>query len=123
VATVPGIGLERATSSGNAVQEVEGNPGSIGYAPLYLASKAHDVTILSIDGQDPHNFALIQQDGYKFWNIEHMYTRGQGSSLAQSFIDYLSGTAVSPLFARFGLFHLTDVPLPVRNKHVLEGST
>lgn len=123
VATVPGIGLERATSSGNAVQEVESNPGSIGYASLYLASKANDVTILSIDGQDPRNFSLIQQDGYKFWNIEHMYTRGQGSPLAQSFIDYMSGTAVYHLFSRFGLFHLTDIRLPIRNKHVLEGST
>ena len=123
VATVPGIGLERITSSANAVQEVENNPGSIGYAPLYLAGQAQDVTILSIDGQDPRNFSLIQRDVYTFWNIEHMYTHGQGSSLAQSFIGYMSGTAVSPLFSRFGLFHLSDVPLSIRNKHVLEGST
>jgi phosphate transport system substrate-binding protein len=34
VATVPGIGLNRVSASGNAVQEVESNPGSIGYAPL-----------------------------------------------------------------------------------------
>ncbi|MBA2287784.1 MAG: substrate-binding domain-containing protein [Ktedonobacteraceae bacterium] len=120
VATVPGIGLERATSSGNAVQEVENNPGSIGYAPLYLASQARDVTILSIDGQDPHNFSLVQQDKYHFWNIEHMYTRGQGSPLAQSFIDYMSGDAIAHLFSRFGLRHLTDIPLDIRNKHVLE---
>ena len=122
MATVPGIGLERITSSANAVQEVEDNPGSIGYAPLYLASQAHDVTIVSIDGQDPHNFSLVRQDVYKFWNIEHMYTRGQGSPLAQSFIGYMSGTAAYPLFSRLGLFHLADVPLPIRNKHVLEGS-
>ena len=120
VATVPGIGLERATSSGNAVQEVENNAGSIGYAPLYLASQARDVTILSIDGQDPHNFSLIQQDRYKFWNIEHMYTRRQGSPLAQSFISYMSSVALSDLFSRFDFGHLTDIPLDIRNKHVLE---
>jgi len=120
IATVPGIGLERITSSANAVQEVENNPGSIGYAPLYLASQARDVTILSIDGQDPHNFSLVRQDAYKFWNIEHMYTRGPGSPLAQSFIGYISTDDIAQLFSRFGFGHLNDIPLDIRNKHVLE---
>lgn len=123
VATLPGLGLENTISSGNAIQEVESTSGGIGYTSLYLASQAHDVTVLSIDGQDPHNFSLIQQDRYKFWNIEHMYTRVQGSPLVQSFIDYVSGTAASALFARFGFFHLNDIPVMIRNNHVLEGPT
>jgi phosphate transport system substrate-binding protein len=120
VATVPGIGLERATSSGNAVQEVESNSGSIGYAPLYLASQAKDVITVSIDGQDPHNFSLIQRDVYQFWNIEHMYTRGQGSPLAQSFINYMYSDLASNLIANFGFLHLADIPQNIRDKHVLE---
>ncbi len=79
------------------------------------------MTLLSIDGQDPRNFSLIQQDRYKFWNIEHMYTRGQGSPLAQSFINYASGSAASAVFSHFGFFHLNDIPMALRNKHVLEG--
>lgn len=121
VATVPGIGLERATSSGNAVQEVENNPGSIGYAPLYLAKQAHDVITLSIDGQDPHNSSLIEHGVYRFWNIEHMYTRGQGSPLAQSFLNYMSGDEISGQLSQFGFLHLSDIPQSIRDQHVLEG--
>ncbi|HET8843310.1 MAG TPA: substrate-binding domain-containing protein, partial [Ktedonobacteraceae bacterium] len=120
VATVPGIGLNRATSSGTAVQEVENNPGSIGYAPLYLANQAHDVTLLSIDGQNPTNASLIQQNTYKFWNIEHMYTRGPGSLLAQSFLAYISSGAVNTLIAHFNLLQVNIVPQNVRNQHILE---
>ncbi|HEY0756102.1 MAG TPA: substrate-binding domain-containing protein [Ktedonobacteraceae bacterium] len=120
VATVPGIGLERATSSGDAVQEVEGNSGSIGYAPLYLATQAHDVTLLSIDDQDPANVSLIQQNKYKFWNIEHMYTREQGSLLAQSFLAYLASGKVDTLIARFDFLHVNVVPQSIRDQHVFE---
>lgn len=120
VATVPGIGLERVTSSGNAVQEVESNAGSIGYAPLSLASQAHDVIILSIDGQDPRNTVLIERNTYKFWNIEHMYTRGQGSLLARSFINYISSDAVDELVSRLDFLHLNDIPQSIRDQHIRE---
>ena len=112
--------LYRATSSGTAVQEVENNPGSIGYAPLYLANQAHDVTLLSIDGQNPTNASLIQQNTYKFWNIEHMYTRGPGSLLAQSFLAYISSGVVNTLIAHFNLLQVNTVPQNVRNQHILE---
>ena len=89
IATVPGIGLNRVSSSGDAIQEIHSNPGSIGYGPLFLAQAAPHISILSIDGHDPHDSTLIQNDTYQFWNIEHMYTRGQGSPLAQAFINYM----------------------------------
>lgn len=120
VATVPGIGLYRTSATATAVQEVEGNPGSIGYAPLYLASQAHDVTILSIDGQDPRNSSLILRNAYKFWNVEHMYTRGSGTALAQAFISYMYSDVVNRLLPHFALLPLNDVPQDIRDKHVLE---
>jgi len=49
-----------------------------------------------------------------------MYTRGQGSPLAQSFINYVSGSAASAVFSHFGFFHLNDIPMAIRNEHVLE---
>ena len=122
VATVPGIGLNRTSASGNAVQEVGGTSGSIGYAPLALASQAHDVTILSIDGRDPRDFSLTRRDEYKFWNIEHMYTRGPGSPLAQSFLNYLYSYVTGKPLSRLGLLHLSDVPQDIRDKHVLESA-
>lgn len=121
VATAPGLGLSRVSSSGNAVQEVENNSGGIGYAPLYLADQAHDVTTLSIDNQDPHNSSLVEHDVYRFWNIEHMYTRGAGSPLAQSFINFMSSDVVSQEISRFGFLHLSNIPQNVRDQHILEG--
>jgi phosphate transport system substrate-binding protein len=120
VATVPGIGLYRTSATANAVQEVEGNPGSIGYAPLYLASQAHDITILSIDGQNPRNSSLIQRNAYKFWNVEHMYTRESGTALAQAFISYMYSDVANRLLPRFALLPLTAVPQNIRDEHVLE---
>ena len=121
VATAPGLGLNRVSTSDNAVQEVENNSGSIGYAPLYLADQAHDVTTLSIDNQDPHNASLVEHDVYHFWNIEHMYTRGAGSPLAQSFINFISSDVVSQEILRFGFLHLSDIPQNVRDQHILAG--
>jgi phosphate transport system substrate-binding protein len=121
VATVPGIGLNRTRSSGNAVQEVEKNPGSISYTPLHLADQYHDVTEISIDHQDPHNPSFIQNDTYKFWSVEHMYTRGQGTPLAQSFINYVLSHEESYLIPQFGFLNLNDVPQNVRTQHALEG--
>ena len=120
VATVPGIGLNRTSAANNAVQEVESNSGSIGYAPYYLATQAHDITILSIDGQNPNNSSLVQRNQYKFWNIEHMYTRGQGSPLAQAFINYMYTDVANRLLPHFGLLRLNDIPQDIRDKHELE---
>ena len=120
VATVPGIGLYRTSAAANAAQEVESNPGSIGYAPLYLADQTHDVTILTIDGQDAHNVTAVQRNEYKFWNIEHMYTQGKGSALAQALINYMYSDVAKRLLPRVDLLDLAAVPHTVRDQHVLE---
>jgi phosphate transport system substrate-binding protein len=120
VATVPGIGLYRTSASSNAVQEVENNIGSIGYAPLYIADQAHDITILTIDGQGPHNTSAVQRNAYKFWNIEHMYTQGKGSALAQALINYMYSDVAKRLLPRFDLLDPATIPRAVRDQHILE---
>ena len=116
VATVPGIGLERTYTPDTAVKEVENNPGSIGYAPLYQTSNVHDVTVVSIDGYDPHNSSFVKNNQYQFWNIEHMYTRGQGTPLAQAFINYMYSDVAQKLLSQYALLRLSDVPLDIRQK-------
>lgn len=118
VATVPGIGLERTYAAKNAVEEVESNPGSIGYAPLYMARNASDVTIVSIDGNDPHNSSLVQTNQYKFWNIEHMYTRGPASPFAQTFINYMYSDVAQKLLSQYALLPLTYVPQNIRDQRI-----
>jgi len=116
VATVPGIGLERTFAISDAVQEVKSNQGSIGYAPLYLARNAHDITVVSIDGHDPQNFSLVQNNQYKFWNIEHMYTRGPASPHAQAFINYMYSDTAQRLLSQYALLQLSYVPQSVREQ-------
>src|SRR5262249_34456271 len=116
VATVPGLGLERTRGIPNAVQEVKANSGSISYTSLFQASNAHDVTMVTIDGHDPHNSSLVQSNQYQFWNIEHMYTRGQGSPLAQAFINYVYSDAAQKLLSQYDLLRLTDVSQDIRQK-------
>src|SRR5205823_14003539 len=61
--------------------------GAMGYAALGPAHKA-DRTLLSGDGNAPTP-QLVKNNTYKFWNIEHMYTKGKPTDLAQALIDYM----------------------------------
>ncbi|HLI70466.1 MAG TPA: phosphate ABC transporter substrate-binding protein [Ktedonobacteraceae bacterium] len=78
-------------STGTVVTEVSQTAGAIGYAATGPAKKNSGVTILSIDGNAP-TAANVESNTYKFWNIEHMYTKGQPSQLAQALIDYMASS-------------------------------
>lgn len=122
VVTVPDMSLAVVRSSGTAVQEVANNPGSIGYASLYQADQAsreYGVTLVSVNGLDPRNTSLVQRNHYQFWTIEHMYTHGQGSPLAQAFLDYMYSDTVQHLLSRYALLRLTDVPQKIREDHMI----
>ncbi|HLI06216.1 MAG TPA: phosphate ABC transporter substrate-binding protein [Ktedonobacteraceae bacterium] len=75
-------------STGTVATEVKQTAGAIGYITLGSA-KSLGLTPMSIDGNDPTNSSLIENNTYKFWNIEHMYTKGQPSGLTQAFLDYM----------------------------------
>ncbi len=120
VATIPDLSLNPGDRSSNAVQEVESTPGSVSYAPLFLVNQAHDVIALSIDGQDPHAFFLRENHAYPFWTLEHLYTKGPGSPLAQSFLAYLSGDVTTHLLSRFALLPLTALPQRIRDAQLFE---
>ena len=102
------------------MQEVAQVAGSIGYAPLRLALQAPALTVISIDGQNPANSALVENDTYKFWNIEHMYTKGAGTPLAQAFLRYMYSDAARQQARQLSYLSLTDVLQSVRLSHQLE---
>ncbi len=78
-----------ADSTKLVLQTVEQTNGAIGYAALGDASQeGSKVTILQIDGVAP-SADTVKTNTYKFWNIEHMYTKGPGTGLAQALIDYM----------------------------------
>ena len=77
-------------STSLVLSTVSTTKGAIGYATLGDSTKKGSVNILSIDGQAP-NAANVKTNAYKFWNVEHMYTKGAATGLAQEFINFIIG--------------------------------
>jgi phosphate transport system substrate-binding protein len=75
----------------DSTQQVLGAVGKAGVGAIcYVALGSVDstVTALSIDGVTPGASALASGK-YAFFAHEHMYTKGDGSPIAQSFIQYI----------------------------------
>lgn len=85
--TISGPASLTTDSTGTVVQNVQQTNGAVGYVALGPAQKS-GLTMLSIDGNAP-TATLVEPNTYKFWNIEHMYTKGPASGLSQALIDYM----------------------------------
>lgn len=83
--------LLNSDSSTTVLKTVAGTPGAIGY----LALSVLDTTVRAIDinGKSAAP-AAIESGQYPFWGYEHMYTLGDGSPLAQAFLNYMLTPAV-----------------------------
>jgi phosphate transport system substrate-binding protein len=66
--------------------EVAGAPGGVSYIAASSADKT--VTAVTLDGTPPTGDS-IKAGKYPFFSHEHMYTKGAGSPLAQSYINYI----------------------------------
>jgi phosphate transport system substrate-binding protein len=69
---------------------VAGADGGVSY--LGAASADKTVTVVGLDGVKP-DAATVKDGTYPFYAHEHMYTKGAGSPLAQSFISYILSDA------------------------------
>ena len=76
-------------STGTVITNVAENNGAIGYAATGAAMKNTGVSLISIDGNAP-TAANVENNTYKFWNIERMYTKGPATGLSQALIDYMT---------------------------------
>lgn len=76
--------------SGTLVQTVSTNKGAIGYVALSYLVNNTDVQAVAIDGVEP-TLENAYSGEYKVWSYEHMYTNGEGSKEAQTFIEYMCG--------------------------------
>ncbi len=75
-------------ATGTVVTEVTQTDGALGYAATGQVPSGGTAQVISIDGTQP-TAANVENNSYKFWNIEHMYTKGAASQLAQALIDYM----------------------------------
>lgn len=87
-----------ASGSGDVAKSLSSTPGSIGYVATSYAKK-NNLTVIKIDGVEDSD-ANVKNNMYKFWNVEHMYTKGGATGLAKAFIDYMSSDVAEVVSAR-----------------------
>lgn len=81
-------------TSGAVQQAVAGTPGAIGYLAasyVVVGQGVGQVAPLCIDGAAATSTA-INGGTYKFWSIEHAYTKGPASGNAKAFLQYVLGS-------------------------------
>jgi phosphate transport system substrate-binding protein len=94
-------------STTGAVQKaVAQTAGSIAYLAV---SGIGVMKAISIDGVAESD-ANVQDNTYKFWNVEHMYTKGAAAGLAQALIDYMTSPTAKQLAQGLGFLDITTVP-------------
>src|SRR5579885_733307 len=103
-------------STGTVATEVKQTAGAIGYITLGSAQSL-SLTPLSIDGNSPTNTSLVESNTYKFWNIEHMYTKGPASGLTQAFIDYMFSSTAKQEEAKLAFLSTTQMSASALQAH------
>lgn len=114
--TVSGPASLTTDSTGTVVTNVAQNNGAIGYAATGPAKANSSVTLLSIDGNAPTT-DNAKANTYKFWNIEHMYTKGAPKPLAQALIDYMTSDDGKSVAAQQDFVAITDMSSDALSAH------
>jgi phosphate transport system substrate-binding protein len=78
-------------SSGAIRRTISDTPGAIGY--LSFSYLNDNVKTLHLNGVAP-TVENILENKYSFWAYEHLYTKGEASPAAQSFIDFILSTDI-----------------------------
>jgi phosphate transport system substrate-binding protein len=105
--------LDVESSTAGVIDTVRSNLGAIGYVDLASANQASNaVNALVIDGHAA-TLGLVENDSYRFWAIERMYTKKNADSLSLAFIEYVKrDIQTNATFIRIG-----DVPKSVLDAH------
>jgi phosphate transport system substrate-binding protein len=113
--TISGPSSLTSDSTGTVVQNITQTDGAIGYVALGPAKKS-GLTTLSIDGNAP-TADLVKNNTYKFWNIEHMYTKGDATGLAQALINYMTSDYGKAQAASLDFVSITDMSSSALQAH------
>jgi phosphate transport system substrate-binding protein len=103
---------------------VQTTPGAIGYVALPTVINNHmQEQVVAINGFMPtdfhHHFDNVTNNSYKFWNFEHMYTRGipPYNSLITAFIDYMYSPVAIQYTHSLSYLSFNDMLLCALNQH------
>jgi phosphate transport system substrate-binding protein len=102
-------------SNGTVIKNVQQTAGAIGYAGTGPIKEA-GLKILKIDGLEPIP-ANVTNNSYKYWNIEHMYTKGDASDIEKSFIDYMGSDDAKAAATALDYMAVSDVPADILATH------
>ena len=105
--TIKGPSSLTSDSTGTVIQNIKSTDGAVGYAALGPAKSA-SLPLISIGGNAPTP-ELVKNNTYKFWNIEHMYTKGKPTDLAQALIDYMLSPQGKMEAAKLSFVPLSDM--------------
>jgi phosphate transport system substrate-binding protein len=94
---------------------IQQHDGAIGYVPLSFA-KTYHLKILRIDGQAPTP-DTVKTGKYRFWNVEHLYTQGDPTSLTKNFIDYFFTRNATTLIEENGFVNINDLAPQALSNH------
>lgn len=112
--TVPAS--QTSDRNGTINNYISQNAGAIGYSNLSSYGNDSNVVTATLDGNAPTS-DLVKNNTYKFWSIEHMYTKGQPNALAQALINYTTSPENKDLFSRRNLVALGDMDQAALKTH------
>ncbi len=104
-------------STGTVVQTIEQTNGAIGYITTGAAStEGSKLVVLNIDGVAPSS-STVSDNSYKFWNIEHMYTKGDATGLAAAFINYMGSSDAKAAADSLKFIQIASIPTTALQTH------
>jgi phosphate transport system substrate-binding protein len=101
--------------NGTVLNYITQNDGAIGYGSP-SSREDTNVVVATLDGNAP-TADLVKNNTYKFWNIEHMYTKGKPSDLAQAVIDYATSAELKAATTRLNFIALSDMDQAALKTH------
>jgi phosphate transport system substrate-binding protein len=104
--SVTGASHLTESTTGAVQKAVSQTAGAIAYL---AESGIGAMKAISIDGIAESD-ANVLNNTYKFWNVEHMYTKGAATGLAQALIDYMTSDTSKAFAKTMGFLDITTVP-------------
>ena len=111
-------------NTGAVVAAVKATPGAIGYVAsgFVTGANASDATPLCIDGAKA-TAADINSGKYKFWGIEHVYTKGPAAGAAKALLQYvLSDDVQKNDVPRLNFYPLSAIDAAAKTAHTPSGA-
>jgi phosphate transport system substrate-binding protein len=115
-------GAQTADSTSELVTDITNSHGAIGYTGTSFVldyTQAGKLFPICVDGSGATK-DNINSGKYKFWNIEHAYTKGtpDSGSLAGAFLQYINGQEFQGSdLASLGFLKVSDLSSPAKATH------